>query len=87
MGRILLISRLAVRDVRRHPAQAGLVLLVIAAATATLTLGLALRGVTSQPYQRTRAVTAGPDVVVSAFPHNGGSLARLMPSSSERLSP
>ncbi|HEV3288543.1 MAG TPA: FtsX-like permease family protein [Streptosporangiaceae bacterium] len=78
MGRILLISRLAVRDVRRHPAQAGLVLLVIAAATATLALGLALRGVTSQPYQRTRAVTAGPDVVVSAFPDNGGSLARLM---------
>src|SRR5580693_1481386 len=75
---MLLISRLAARDVRRHPAQAGLVLLVIAAATATLALGLALRGVTSQPYQHTRAVTAGPDVVVSAFPHNGGSLARLM---------
>jgi ABC-type antimicrobial peptide transport system permease subunit len=75
---MLLISRLAARDVRRHPAQAGLVLLVIAAATATLALGLALRGVTTQPYQHTRAVTAGPDVVVSAFPHNGGSLARLM---------
>ena len=39
MGRILLIGRLAVRDVRRHPVQAGLVLLVIAAATATLAWG------------------------------------------------
>ncbi len=78
MGRIVLVCRLAARDLRRRPAQAVLVLLVIAAATATLTLGLALHGVTSQPYQRTRAATAGPDVVVSAFGQNGGSAARLM---------
>ena len=40
-----------------------LLLLAITAATTTLTLGLALHGVTSQPYQQTRAATAGPDVV------------------------
>lgn len=40
-------------------------LLAITAATATLTLGLALHGVTTNPYQRTRAATAGPDVVAS----------------------
>ena len=40
-----------------------LLLLAITAATATLTLGLALHGVTSQPYQQTRAATNGPDVV------------------------
>ena len=40
-----------------------LLLLVIAAATATLTLGLALHGVTSQPYAQTRAATHGPDLV------------------------
>ena len=63
LGRTVLIGRLAARDLRYRPAQAVLLLLVISAATATLTLGLALRGVTSQPYQRTRAATNGPDVV------------------------
>ncbi|HXP20342.1 MAG TPA: ABC transporter permease [Streptosporangiaceae bacterium] len=65
MGRFLLIGRLVARDLRRRPAQAALLLLVIAAAAATLVLGLVLNGVTSNPYQRTRAATAGPDVVAS----------------------
>jgi putative ABC transport system permease protein len=63
VGRVLLVCRLAARDLRRHPAQAGLLLLAITAATATLTLGLALHGVTNRPYQQTRAATNGPDVV------------------------
>src|SRR5215471_20351166 len=63
MGKVLLICRLAARDLRRHPAQAMLLLLAITAAATTLTLGLALHGVTSQPYQQTRAATNGPDVV------------------------
>jgi putative ABC transport system permease protein len=63
MGRILLIGRLAVRDLRRHSAEAALLLLAMAAATTTLALALALHGVTSQPYQQTRVATAGPDVV------------------------
>src|SRR5215469_16923621 len=67
MGKVLLVSRLVVRDVRRRPAQSALLLLVIMAATTTLTLGLALAGVTRQPYQQTRSVTAGPDVVASYF--------------------
>jgi hypothetical protein len=65
MGRIVLISRLVARDLRRRPAQAVLLLLAITAASATLALGLALHGVTSQPYQQTRAETAGPDVTAS----------------------
>jgi putative ABC transport system permease protein len=63
MGKVLLFCRLAARDLRRHPAQAVLLLLAITAATATLTLGLALHGVTSRPYEQTRAATNGPDVV------------------------
>ncbi len=63
MGRLALTGRLAVGDIRRHPAQAVLLLLAITAATAVLTLGLALHGVTSRPYQQTRAATSGPDVV------------------------
>jgi putative ABC transport system permease protein len=63
MGRVLLIGRLVARDLRHRPAQAGLLLLAITAAMTVLTLGLALHGVTSQPYQQTRAATRGPDIV------------------------
>ena len=65
MGRTALIARLIARDLQRRPAQAALLLLVIMAATTTLTLGLVLYGVTSRPYQQTRAATSGPDVVAS----------------------
>ena len=63
MGKTVLVGRLAARDLRHHRAQAVLLLLAITAATAVLTLGLALHGVTSHPYQQTRAATSGPDVV------------------------
>ena len=80
MGKIMLVSRLAVRDLRRHQGQALLLLLAITAATATLTLGLALHGVTSHPYQQTRAATTGPDVVAqlggpAAGPHGPGQVS------------
>jgi hypothetical protein len=78
MGRLLLVSRLAARDLRRRPAQAALLLLAITAATTTLTLGLVLHGVISKPYQSTREATAGPDVVASvAPPPVGGQAADL----------
>jgi ABC-type lipoprotein release transport system permease subunit len=76
MGRVLLVTRLAARDLRRRPAEAALLLLAIAAATTTLTLGLALRGVISKPYQTTREATAGPDVVAAVFPRSGAALDR-----------
>jgi putative ABC transport system permease protein len=63
MGKILLVGRLATRDLWHRPAQSVLLLLAITAATAVLTLGLVLHGVTSQPYQQTRVATNGPDVV------------------------
>ncbi len=64
MGKTVLVLRLAVRDVRRHLAQAVLLVVAIAAATATLTMAFALNGVTSRsPYMTTRAATKGPDVV------------------------
>ena len=67
MGRMRIIARLVVRDIRYRPAQAILLLLVITAATAVLSLGLVLRGVTNQPYQQTKAATRGPDVVADLF--------------------
>ena len=68
MGRILLIGRLTARDLRRRPVEAALLLVAITAATATLTLGLVLHGMTNDPYQRTRNATTGPDVVSSVGP-------------------
>jgi ABC-type lipoprotein release transport system permease subunit len=71
VGRILLVVRLAARNLRRRPAEAALLLLAITAATTVLTLGLVMRGVTDDPYQNTRDATAGPDVVASAGPIPG----------------
>jgi ABC-type lipoprotein release transport system permease subunit len=65
MGRILLAGRLAVRDLRRRRIESALLLLAIMAATTTLTLGLVLHEAASDPYQRTREATNGPDVVAS----------------------
>jgi putative ABC transport system permease protein len=76
MGRILLVVRLAARDLRRRPAEAALLLLAITAATATLTLGLVLHGVISKPYQRTREATAGPDIV-AAYPSGAPGMTAL----------
>jgi len=67
MGRVLLVARVALRDLRRRPTEAVLLLLVITATTTTLTLGLALSRVTNDPWDRTRAATAGPDVVAAMF--------------------
>ena len=68
MGRVVLVARLAARDLRRRPAEAALLLLAIAAATTTLTLGLVLRGVTDKPFETTREATNGPDAVAVVFP-------------------
>ena len=65
MGRILLVWRVVAKDIRHRPLLTILLLLAIAAAVATVTLGLALRGTTDDPYLRTRAATDGPDVVAS----------------------
>jgi putative ABC transport system permease protein len=72
MGRILVVARLVARDLRRRRGEAALMLVTIMTATATLTLGLILHGVTSQPYAQTRAATKGPDVVANVFPAGPG---------------
>jgi ABC-type antimicrobial peptide transport system permease subunit len=65
MGRLLIIGLLAVRDIRHRLGQAVLLLLAITAATAVLSLGLVMHGVTNQPYQQTRTATRGPDLVAN----------------------
>jgi putative ABC transport system permease protein len=84
VGRLALIGRLAVRDLRRRPAQAALLLIAIMAAT-TLALALALHGVTSQPYQRTRAATAGPGLVAEYGQAGPGLPGRPVPPDARPL--
>jgi len=52
-----------------------MLVLVMAAATAALTLGLVLHGVTAHPYQTTRQQTHGPDVIATRFPSGTGPAA------------
>ncbi|MEU8263317.1 FtsX-like permease family protein [Micromonospora sp. NPDC048999] len=78
-GRLLLVCRLMVRDLRRRRTETVLLLLAISAATATLTLGLALNNALAQPYERTRAATAGPDVVAMPGATGPEALAALAP--------
>ena len=80
-GQVVLVSRLAARDLRRRPVEALMVLLVIAAAATTLTVAFALSGVTNQPYQQTRLATAGPDVIAV----EGGGPGPAQPVSSAQL--
>jgi putative ABC transport system permease protein len=82
MGRTRLVCRLVLRDIRHRPAQLLLLLLVITAAMTVLTLGLVMHGVTSRPYDQTRAATAGPDVVVSSVGFPG---PRTAPAAAGRL--
>lgn len=66
MGKLVVIWRLATKDLLHAKTRTVLSVTVIAAATATLTLGLALSGATTDPYGHTRAATAGPDVMVQS---------------------
>ena len=68
MGRAILFGRLAAKDLRRHLAEGVLLFMVIAAASATLTLALVLHGETTNPYATSRAATAGPDLVANLSP-------------------
>jgi putative ABC transport system permease protein len=72
MGKLLLVWRLAVKDLRHRPGEAVLLLLAIATAATALTLGMALHGATNSPYAATRAATNGPDVVVTEVPGGPG---------------
>jgi ABC-type lipoprotein release transport system permease subunit len=80
VGRVVLVLRLAVRDVRRRPVEAALLLVAIMAATTTLSLGLVLRQAAGDPYRETRQATAGPDVVASVGPAPKGNNGSQQPA-------
>ncbi|GAB7051477.1 ABC transporter permease [Catenuloplanes indicus] len=76
-GRLLLILRLLGRDLTRRRTETALLLAAITAATATLTLGLTLNELASRPYERTRAATGGPDLVIEPAMTGPDALAAL----------
>jgi ABC-type lipoprotein release transport system permease subunit len=82
MGKVLLVWRVAAKDMRHRPVLTVLLLLAIATGVATLTLGLALRGTTDNPYMRTRAAANGPDIVASDI--NGYARAQGQDTGSSR---
>jgi putative ABC transport system permease protein len=71
----LVILRLARRDLRHRPGEAAMLVVIIAAATAALTLGLVLQGTAAHPYQATRSATSGPDALATDFPTGSGAPA------------
>ena len=71
MGRLLLVSRLVIGDIKRRRVQSALLLLMIVTTTTTLTIGIALHGVTDSPFARTRFATRGPDIVAQVIPGRG----------------
>jgi hypothetical protein len=80
------ILRLAGRDLRHRPGEAAMLVVIIAAATAALTLGLVLQGTAAHPYQATRDATSGPDALATDFPAGTGAPALLPASRSRRRS-
>jgi putative ABC transport system permease protein len=71
MGRMLLVWRMVVGDIKRRPVPSLLLVVMIATTTTTLTLGLALRHASESPFARTRAATKGPDSVAENGPAPG----------------
>lgn len=78
MGHLLLMWRLNLHDMRRRPGEAVMFLLAVTIATASLTLGTATTHAVSTGYAKTRAATAGPDVMASTTdPDPSGFASRL----------
>jgi len=63
VGHLLLIWRPILHDMRRSPGEALMFLLAVTIATASLTLGIASSNAVASAYAKTRAATAGPDVI------------------------
>jgi ABC-type lipoprotein release transport system permease subunit len=70
-----LVLRLAAKDLLGRRGETATLVLVVLTATAVLTVGLALDGVTSHPYATTRQETRGPDVIATDFVSGGGAAA------------
>ncbi|MFF4764559.1 FtsX-like permease family protein [Streptomyces sp. NPDC001292] len=78
MGHLLLIWRLILHDMRRRPGEAVMFLLAVTLASASLTLGAATTNAVSTGYAKTRAATAGPDIMASTTSPDPSGLAERL---------
>ena len=76
MGRMLLISRLVIGDIRRRWVQSLLLVVMVLTTTTTLALALSLHHASQSPFARTRAATKGPDFVGRTVPHRAQVIRR-----------
>jgi putative ABC transport system permease protein len=70
-GRVSLVGRLVMRDIRRRWTQSLLLVVMLMSTTTTLTLALALAGTSEQQFSRTRIATKGPDLTLANGPGPG----------------
>ncbi len=80
MGRLLLVVRLVLGDIKRRRVQSALLVVMILTATTTLALGLALDHAGQSQFARTRTATKGPDIVaeVGSAPGSGRPSAKQL---------
>ncbi|GAA2338778.1 FtsX-like permease family protein [Streptomyces cuspidosporus] len=78
VGRLLLICRLVLRDLRRHPGQVVMFVVAVTAATTALALGLATTSAVDTAYAKTREATAGPDVTATTTDPDPSGLAERL---------
>jgi ABC-type antimicrobial peptide transport system permease subunit len=67
-GRLKLVLVMTLRDLRHRAFESLLMMLVLTVGAAVLTASLALRQVNNDPYEQTKKVTQGPDVVAQLMP-------------------
>ncbi|GAA0522908.1 MULTISPECIES: ABC transporter permease [Streptomyces] len=78
MGHLLLTWRLVLRDMRRRPGEAVMFLLAVTIAGASLTLGLTTNDAVVSGYEKTRAATAGPDIIATTTATNPSHVAERL---------
>ncbi|MER6089684.1 FtsX-like permease family protein [Streptomyces bluensis] len=90
MGHLLLIGRLVLRDLRRRPGEAFVFLLAVTIASTSLTLGLATGNAVDHGYEKTRAATAGPDIIATTTAADPSGVAKRLadtPGVAEQAAP
>ena len=66
-ARLLLLWRMAARDIVHHRTESLLILSLLATSATALTVAFALSNVADRPYEQTKVATAGPDVIANVF--------------------
>ena len=66
-------------DIKRHRVQSARLLVMVVTTSTTLVLGLAMRRASDSPFERTCAVTRGPDLIAELQPNPGATAHATRP--------